>query len=253
MSHLARLRPVALLCDADGNLFPSEEPAFEASIVVTADFLADHGVIASLDAHQLRRATTGKNFRSTATSLAEQYGAVVSPDSLERWVLTEREVVTSHLASVLHPDPAVVGPLSRLASDYLLAAVSSSASARLTACFTATGLDTLIPGDRRFSAEDSLPSPVSKPDPAIYLHACASLGLDPSDALAIEDSVPGVRSAVRAGIPTVGNVQFVPLDERDQRAAELTDAGVVTVISAWADLEAILNRARAPAPDLVQQ
>ena len=29
-----------LLCDADGNLFPSEEPAFEASAEVTNAFLA---------------------------------------------------------------------------------------------------------------------------------------------------------------------------------------------------------------------
>jgi hypothetical protein len=31
----------ALLCDADGNLFPSEEPAFVASAEVTNRFLAE--------------------------------------------------------------------------------------------------------------------------------------------------------------------------------------------------------------------
>ena len=38
---VARLE--ALLCDADGNLFPSEEPAFEASVQVTNAFLASLG------------------------------------------------------------------------------------------------------------------------------------------------------------------------------------------------------------------
>ena len=33
-----------LLCDADGNLFPSEEPAFEASAEVTNAFLASLGI-----------------------------------------------------------------------------------------------------------------------------------------------------------------------------------------------------------------
>jgi len=33
----------ALLCDADGCLFPSEEPAFEASAIVTNEFLAEVG------------------------------------------------------------------------------------------------------------------------------------------------------------------------------------------------------------------
>ena len=34
----------AVLCDADGNLFPSEEPAFDASAEVTNAFLASLGV-----------------------------------------------------------------------------------------------------------------------------------------------------------------------------------------------------------------
>src|SRR5206468_6511581 len=33
------IAPTILLCDADGNLFPSEEPAFEASAVVTNRYL----------------------------------------------------------------------------------------------------------------------------------------------------------------------------------------------------------------------
>jgi hypothetical protein len=50
MSDLDRLRPVALLCDADGNLFPSEEPAFVASAVVTNQFLAELGISERVDA-----------------------------------------------------------------------------------------------------------------------------------------------------------------------------------------------------------
>ena len=33
-----------LLCDADGNLFPSEEPAFVASAAVTNRLLAESGI-----------------------------------------------------------------------------------------------------------------------------------------------------------------------------------------------------------------
>ena len=36
-------RLAALLCDADGNLFPSEEPAFVASAGVTNRYLAALG------------------------------------------------------------------------------------------------------------------------------------------------------------------------------------------------------------------
>lgn len=33
--HFDPARITTLLCDADGNLFPSEEPAYEASVEVT--------------------------------------------------------------------------------------------------------------------------------------------------------------------------------------------------------------------------
>lgn len=231
--------PVVLLCDADGNLFPSEEPAFVASAEVTNAFLASLGVDARYEPEQLRLASTGKNFRSTAVDLATAHGVAVG-DELEPWVAKEREAVTSYLGSVLRPDPEVLGPLSELAQRSPLAAVSSSALVRLAACFTATGLDDLIPPARRYSAEDSLPVPTSKPDPAVYRHACQDLGVEPGAALAVEDSVPGVLSAVRAGIPTVGNLQFVPPPERAARAAELRDAGVRDIITAWSELATLL-------------
>lgn len=45
---------------------------------------------------------------------------------------------------------------------------------------------------------------VGKPDPAPYLHALAQLDVAPERAIAFEDSPSGIRSAVAAGIPTVG-------------------------------------------------
>ena len=224
----------ALLCDADGNLFPSEEPAFVASADVTNRFLAAHGIDRSYTAEELRLATTGKNFRTTATDLAAAGG--VPLDDLDGWVAEEKQTVTSHLAEVLRPDPEVITALTALGEHLTLAAVSSSALTRLAGCFTATGLDELVPAARRYSAEDSLPRPTSKPDPAVYLHACAELGITPDQGLAVEDSVPGALSAVRAGCPTVGNLRFVPPAERAERAAQLREAGVLAVVGSWAEL-----------------
>jgi beta-phosphoglucomutase-like phosphatase (HAD superfamily) len=42
-----------------------------------------------------------------------------------------------------------------------------------------------------------------KPDPEAYLTAMAELGAEPGECVAIEDSVPGVRAAVAAGVPTI--------------------------------------------------
>jgi len=228
----------ALLCDADGNLFPSEEPAFVASAAVTNRFLAEHRIDLRFTAEELRLATTGKNFRTTAAELAASAGVPVR--DLDTWVAEEKQAVTAHLAQVLRPDAEVTAALTTLGAHLTLAAVSSSALSRLAGCFTATALDELIPPAARYSAEDSLPVPTSKPDPAVYLHACAQLGIAPQHGLAVEDSVPGALSAVRAGCPTVGNLRFVAAAERAARAEQLRAAGVVAIVSSWAELTELL-------------
>lgn len=45
---------------------------------------------------------------------------------------------------------------------------------------------------------------VCKPNPAVYLHAAQSLGLEPHECIAIEDSRPGVEAARNAGLLCIG-------------------------------------------------
>jgi HAD superfamily hydrolase (TIGR01509 family) len=230
-----------LLCDADGTLFPSEEPAYAASADVTNRFLAGLGAGRAHTPDELQRMTNGKNFRAAATQLAAGHGRDLSRADLEEWVAEEKDVVTAHLRTVLRPDPGVRGPLERLSGRFTLAAVTSSASSRLAACLAVTDLDPLFDAGRRFSAEDSLAEPTSKPDPAVYLHAGAALGVGPAEAVAVEDSVNGARSAVAAGYPTIGLLQFVPEADRPARAQALREAGVAAVVPSWADVEDVLR------------
>lgn len=262
-SGLAELGEVrVLLCDADGCLFPSEEPAFAASAAVTNELLADLGIGKRFTPDELRAAGVGKTFRATAIELAQSFGvplgtslaaaypaarvedegkaAVLTAEELERRVALERREVSAHLGRVLKPDPQVREPLTELGRRFGLAVVSSSALARLDACFEATRLADLFPADARFSAEDSLPVPTSKPDPAIYAFAGERLGVAGSQALAVEDSVTGARSALAAGFPTIANVVFVPPEEREERIAALREVGVAAVVSSWQHLSALL-------------
>ncbi len=254
-----------LLCDADGSLFPSEEPAFEASTVVTNRFMADYGRDVRFEPEQLRLATMGKNFRSTIVDLAVRHAIPIEPAvaeslglgagvvdpvkaggrrltaaDIEEWVAEEKRVVSAHLGRVLTPDPEVLQSLEALAERYLLVIVSSSALSRLEVCVNATGLAGLFPPDLRFSAEDSLQVPASKPDPAVYRHAGEYLGTAGHQAVAIEDAVPGVQSARAAGFATIGNVRFVAEAERVERERLLTEAGAMTIGRTWSEISDLL-------------
>ena len=230
-----------LLIDADGTLFPSEEPAYAASAAVTNRFLATLGADRTYAPTELQALTHGKNFRASATDLAEQYGRSLNGLDLEDWVRQEKDVVTDHLRTVLRPDPVLIDAVTRLRDRFVLAAVTSSAASRLDACLEVSGLSELFAPERRFSAEDSLPLPTSKPDPAVYALAGHRLGISAGQAVAVEDSVNGALSAVAAGFPTIGIVQFVPVEDRPTRVEGLRAAGVAIVVTDWSEILLLLG------------
>lgn len=76
-----------------------------------------------------------------------------------------------------------------------------------------------------------------KPHPEPYLAAARALQVSPQDALAIEDSPTGVRSAVAAGVPTIGVPHVVPVPD---------DLGAALVPGLDGhDLQSLLRLARA--------
>ena len=68
----------------------------------------------------------------------------------------------------------------------------------------------------------------AKPDPEPYLTALEKLGAEPGEALAFEDSLSGIRSAVDAGVPTVGIAST-------QEPEKLREAGAFTVARDFTD------------------
>src|SRR4051794_32412466 len=113
-----------VLCDADGCLFPSEEPAFEASARTTNAMLAALGANIRFTAEELRLASTGRNFRASAPALAERYARSLAPEELERWVGAELDEVSAYLAQELSPHREVIESLSLLSRAHVLAAVT---------------------------------------------------------------------------------------------------------------------------------
>jgi HAD superfamily hydrolase (TIGR01509 family) len=62
-----------------------------------------------------------------------------------------------------------------------------------------------------------------KPHPDLFLHAAATMGVEPSRCIVVEDAVPGVQAALAAGMPALG---YAPpgSDDRLARAGARTFA-----------------------------
>ncbi|MEY2849160.1 MAG: hypothetical protein RI885_1827 [Actinomycetota bacterium] len=77
---------------------------------------------------------------------------------------------------------------------------------QIAAAIGFTAFDVIVGGDQ---------IPESKPHPAPYLHAADLLGVDILECVAIEDSVPGLASAVASGAVTIGVPLHAVLPEAD--------------------------------------
>ncbi len=140
--------------------------------------------------------------------------------------MAERVAVLAGLTEIAAgavPRPGAVELVARLRSVGLPLAVASNSPRRhLLAGLHRTGLhdafDVVL-------GMDDVASP--KPAPDLYLAACAGLVAQPQDAVALEDSPPGVAAARAAGLRVIGipSVAGVILTS-DLVAASLADAAV---------------------------
>ncbi len=65
----------------------------------------------------------------------------------------------------------------------------------------------------------------SKPNPEIYLMACKSIGVEPGDCVAVEDSFNGIRSAYAAGLSPVMVIdKLQPTDEIKKMCVAVFDS-----------------------------
>ena len=128
--------------------------------------------------------------------------------------------------SELRAVDGVEAAIEALRMPYCVASNAPMDKIRLT-----LGVTGLLPRfeDRIFSAYDI---GVWKPDPGLYLHAAKTMAAAPETCLVVEDSVPGVRAAVAAGMRVLG---FAPAGE----GAELAEYGA-ELFSSMAELNRLL-------------
>lgn len=223
----------------------SEELAFEACAELANEILEKHKVDARYTGPQLLVDFVGQNFRGMMVSLQKKYNFEMGEQEFNDYVEQELQRVIKTLTAKAKPCVGCNEELEKLARSkkYGMAVVSSSALSRVKASIKKVDQDKYFPDDHIFSAATSLPKPTSKPDPAIYLHACKVIGVEPKECVAIEDSKSGVGSAHNAGIHIIG---YVGSYEGEEMQAEMEKAlkkgGAKVIMRHWSEFEKCLKQ-----------
>lgn len=195
----------AVLWDMDGVLVLSGQVHYDAWTQV----LAEYGL--GLSRQQFEE-TFGMNNHNILRHL---YGERLSPTQADEIAERKEAAYRSLIRGRVRALPGVLDWLARLSrGGWRQAVASSGPMANIAAILNE--LD-------RWDAFDSVLSGAhlerSKPDPAIFLQAAASLGVPPARCVVVEDSTAGVEAARQAGMRCIA-VTTTRAPE-DLRAADL--------------------------------
>jgi HAD superfamily hydrolase (TIGR01509 family) len=179
----------AVVSDFDGLVLDTEWCEYATA----AEIFRDHGEELSLD---LWKTFIGSTDHPHWTDiLEEQLGRPV-----DRAVLVPaRRLSVQRCTAGLTPLPGVVALFDSLAAAGVPIAVASSSPADWV--LGHLGDHGLTDRFAAIATGDEVAR--TKPDPAVYLLACERLGVEPCNAVAVEDSVNGVRAAKAAGMAAV--------------------------------------------------
>jgi HAD superfamily hydrolase (TIGR01509 family) len=210
--------------DCDGVLVDSEIIAS----TVDAEHLAEIGYEITPD--EVSRRFAGLTSRGIGDIVAAEIGRPLP----ENFFKKTRADIDRRLATELKEVPGARDLIERLSGERKCVC-SNSSMERLRISMEKTELyDRFAP--HIYSAVE-VGNKQPKPDPNVYLHAAAAFGIDPREAVVLEDSVFGVGAAKRAGMRVIG---FTGGSHSWPGHADLlNEAGAETVIKRLADFPAI--------------
>ncbi|MCR5188772.1 MAG: HAD family phosphatase [Treponema sp.] len=179
----------AIIFDMDGVLLDSESICDKTWEIARKEF----GLPEGIDSINKCR---GTNFHDSSIILRQLYGQNMEAEKyLERCSELFREIEFSSGIPLM---PYAKEILEYLKPKYRIALASSTRGPSVKRQMTNAGLinffETLTTGEMVTH---------SKPDPEIYRMSCKSLGLEPGECVAVEDSPNGARSALSAGMRTI--------------------------------------------------
>ena len=185
MNRAGRIR--ALILDYDGVIVDSEG----IHLAATNTALRDHGV--AIDARSWALECLGH----PSPSIVRRMLPDVSPDEVDRLVAAGRRAYAEILErEPLESRPGIAHLVREAHGRGVLVAVASSGPTRpIEQSLDALGLGQYM---QSVTGVEAVARP--KPAPDAYLQALSSLGVSASAAVALEDSPPGIRSAMGAGV-----------------------------------------------------
>ena len=203
--------PAAVLWDMDGTLVDTE-PYW---VQVEQELVEAHGgVWTREDAMQL----VGNDLLESGRYIREHGGVDLPPEEIVEILL---DGVVAHIEKEVPWRPGARELLAALRADGIPCALVTMSYERFVApVLTALpkgSFDVVVTGDA---------VAFGKPHPEPYLHAARLLGIDPRDAVAIEDSNTGARSAEAAGCLVLVVENHVPVAPGERRVFRDTLAGL---------------------------
>ncbi|KIW16709.1 hypothetical protein PV08_03898 [Exophiala spinifera] len=231
--------------DCDNTITLSEYLAMETVSGLVNDILERNGKPERYTKETLIAKFVGYSFRKMLPEICQEHGIQLSTELLQYYASVEEERVIATFGARGQSCAGALKIIENLyeGGEYKLAIVSSSTLSRVQAQIEITGAAKYFEEDCVFSAQNSMSSPSSKPDPAIYIHAMEKLGAKPHECLAIEDSITGCRAAIRANIATIGYVgSYETGGHREFMKNTLKRAGCCVIMREWEDWDRVFQR-----------
>ena len=196
----------AIIFDMDGVILDSES----ISDITWEKAAAEKGLAVN---DEILNACRGSNKNDTIATLKKYYGDDFDSEAfLERTSELFHEIEEKEGIPLL---PYAKEILSYLKSRYRLALASSTRGPTVERQLRAAGVIDFF--ETRTTGEMV---EHSKPNPEIYLMACKSVGMEPGECVAIEDSLNGIRSAYAAGLHPIMVIDKVQPTEEIRKMCE---------------------------------
>ena len=220
-------RPTAAVFDCDGVLMDTETAWAGVQEQVCADYDVTFGEASLKELMGLSAADVARWITDRAAEAAAEKGRE-GPSSHEVYDHLI-EVEASVVSGILEPLPGALETVRAFAERMPVAVASNSTAQVLDRKVRALGLEGTI---TTWVSSDDVAH--GKPAPDIYQEAVRRLGVEPGQALAIEDSPAGTTAASEAGLRVLGvpNGHDEPLSSHFI-ADSLADPRVREFMSGW--------------------